>query len=188
MGAKLTKSKSLSILEKNKEQQKDIVTNVENTDNHLDLTTNEDNKQKEKSKNKKKKAQKLNKKSFKTKVDKSTNTESWVLPSSSFIEQLVGNPSSTVNNNVSLDIITAQVNAAYQPELPNKHVQELRDACFQDSITSTENHGDNQQTSIEHKYQATNLNIAEEATNNALVTVLTNSDQVHSKQQQSVES
>jgi hypothetical protein len=186
MGAKLTKSKSTSILEKNKEQQKEIVTTVENTDNHLDITTNEDNKQIEKSMNKKKKAQKLNKKSFKTKVDKSTNTESWVLPSSSFTEQLVGDQLSTVNNNVSLDINTAQVNAAYQPELPNKDVQELRDTCFRNSITSTEIHGDNQQT--EHKYQGTNLNIAEETTNNALVTVIANSDQIHSKQQESVES
>lgn len=188
MGAKWTKSKSLSISGKTKEEQKEILTTVENTNNHLDITTDEDNKLIEKNKNKKKKAQKLNKKSSETKVDKSTNTETCVLSSSSFTEQLVGDSLSTINNNVSLDINTAQVNAAYQPELPNKYAQELRAACFQNNIISGETYGENQQNSNEHPYQANNLNIAEEATNNTSVTIIVNSDQVHSKeQQQSVE-
>jgi predicted DNA-binding protein len=183
MGAKLTKSKSLSISEKTKEQQKEVTTTVENTNNHLDITTNEGNKQIKMNKNKKQKEPKLNKKSSETKEDKSTNTESCVLPSSSFTEQLVGDQLFAVDNNSSLETKTAQVNAAYQPEVPNKYVQELRDACLQNGMISTETHGDNQQTSNEHKNQTNNLNIVEEATNYASGTVVVNSDQVHNKEQ-----
>jgi hypothetical protein len=187
MGAKLTKSKSLLFSRKTKEEQKEIITTIGNTNNHLETTTNEDNKQIEK-KNKKKKEPKLNKKSSKTTVDKSTNTENCVLPSSSSTEQLVGDQVSAVNNNVSLDINTAQINAAYQSELANQDGQELQDTCFQNGIISTEPHSGSQQTSSEHKHQANTLNITEDATNNASVTLVTNNDQVHDKEQQSVES
>jgi hypothetical protein len=188
MGAKLTKSKTLSISGKTKEQQEGIVATVENTSNDLDIATNEDNKPKEKSKNKKKKEPKLNKKLAETKVDKSTNTESCVLPLSSFTEQLVGEQVSAVNNDVSLDANTAQINAAYQSELPTKDVQELPELYFRNGIISTESHSGNQQTLNKHKYEANNLDIVEDTTNNTSVTMVANTDQVHSKEQQSVES
>lgn len=173
MGAKLTKNKSLSISGKTNKQSKELDTTLE--------TTNDDNKQVETNKNKKKQERKLNKKSSKTKVDKSTNTENCVLPLSSFTEQLVGGQLPTLDNN------TAQVNAGYQSELANKYVQELRTACLENNITSTEIHDDNQQTSHEYKYQ---VNIAEDDTNNASVTAVANTEQVHiqEKQQQSIES
>jgi hypothetical protein len=186
MGAKLTKSKSLSISGKTKEQQTEIMTTVENTNNHLDISTNDDNKQTAKNKNKKKKEEKSNKKSSTTKVDKSTNTENCVLPSSSFAEQLVGEQVSPVTNPASLEIKTIPTNVAYllESELPNKDIQELRETCFQNGIISTEFHSDNQQSSNEHNYQANNLNIAEEAVNNAPATIVTNGDLVHCKEQQ----
>ncbi len=179
MGAKLVKSKSTS--EKTKEQQEKIITTVENTNNHLDVTTNEDNKQTDK-KNKKKKEKKLSK----TKVDKSTNTEQYVL--SSFSEQLVGDQISIVKNDISLNTNTAQVNAAYQPETPNKDVQELwndRNGIITDGF-----HVDNQQTSNEQEYHANILNSAEESTNNGSDTVVANGNQIYNEkqQQQSVES
>jgi hypothetical protein len=179
MGAKLVKSKSIS--EKTKEQQEKIITTVENTNNHLNVTTNEDNKQTDKKK-KKKKEQKLSK----TKVDKSTNTEHYVLPSSSFSEQLVGDQISIVKNDISLNTNTAQVNAAYQPETPNKDVRELwndQNGIIPDGV-------DNQQTSNEQEYHANTLNSAEESTNHSSDTVVANGNQVYNEnqQQQSVES
>jgi len=177
MGAKLVKSKSTS--EKTKEQQEKIITTVENTNNHLNVTTNEDNKQIDK-KNKKKKQQKL------SKVDKSTNTEHYVLPSSSFSEQLVGDQISIVKNDSSLNTNTAQVNAAYQPETPNKDVRELwndQNGIIPDGV-------DNQQTSNEQEYHANTLNSAEESTNHSSDTIVANDNQIYNEnqQQQSVES
>jgi hypothetical protein len=184
MGAKLTKSKSLTISGKTKEQQIDTITTVENMNNHLDLSTNDDDKQTTKNKNKKKKEEKSNKKSSKTKVDKSTNTENCVLPSSSFAEQLVGEQVSSVTNPVSLGIQTVQTNAAHLSEQANNDVQELRDTCVQNGIILIESHCDNQQSSNEHHYQENNLNIAEEVANNAPATIVTNGDAVHCKDQQ----
>jgi transposase len=180
MGAKLVKSKSIS--EKTKEQQEKIITTVENANNHLNVTTNEDNKQTDK-KNKKKKEKKLSK----TKVDKSTNTEQYVL--SSFSEQLVGDQISIVKNDISLNTNTAQVNAAYQPETPNKDVQELwndRNGIISDGFHVV----DNQQISNEQEYHANILNSAEESTNNGSDTVVANGNQIYNEkqQQQSVES
>jgi hypothetical protein len=170
MGAKLTKSKSFNISGKTEEQQHiDTTTIVANTNNHHDLSTNTDDKQttKDKSKNKKKKEEKLNKKSSKTKVDKSTNTENCVLPSSSFAEQLVGEQVSPVINPISLDIKTVQANGTYPSE--------LSDTCVQN---------DNQQNYNENHHQTNNLDAAEEVVNNVSPSIITNGDAVHGKEQQ----
>ena len=186
MGAKLTKSKNLLISEKTKvqRQQEEIVTTVENTNNHVDITTNEANKPIEKNKNKKKQEQKLNKKSSKQQVDKSTNTENYLLLSSSCTEQLVGDQLSSVHNNVTSNINTVQVNGAYQPEVPNSSVQEFQDACFQNSFNSSEDHGNNQRTLNEQKLEQHNQNLGHETTNNPLVTSIANSEQIHNNEQQ----
>jgi hypothetical protein len=98
----------------------------------------------------------------------------------------VGEQVSPVTNPASLEIKTIPTNVAYllESELPNKDIQELRDTRFQNGIISTEFHSDNQQSSNEHNYQANNLDIAEEAVNNAPATVVTNDDLVHCKEQQ----
>jgi hypothetical protein len=187
MGTKLTKNKNVSTSEKIKEQRKVLSTIAEDTTNHVDITTNEENKQNDK--NKKKKAQKLNKKSSETRVDKSTNTENCVLPSSSFTEQLVGGEASTVNNNVLLDTSIAQINAAYQPETLNQDVQELRDACVRNDNLSAEINVSNNHILNEQEYQANNPNIYDGYKNDTSITVVTNGDLVHGdEQQQNVES
>lgn len=179
MGVKLTKSKSSSILEKTKEQSEEIDTIVENTNNHVDSTTNEDKQlvEKNKNKNKKKKEPKLNKKSSKIKVDKSTNTDNYILPLSSFTEQLVDGQLPKVAN-----IGCSEVNTGYQPELPNKYVQELRTACLQNNTTLLEAHNDNQQIANEHEYQVNNSNIFEDITNNASAIISINNDQIQNRE------
>ncbi|CAF3361855.1 unnamed protein product [Rotaria sp. Silwood1] len=193
MGAKLTKTKSVSILGKTKDEQKQTITTVENTKNHLDLTTIENNKQLKK-KNKKKKESKLNKKSSTKKVDKSTSTESIILSPPTSTEHLVCDQMSTVNNIISSNTSTAQVNTGYQPEISNKDVQELRNACIRNSIISTDYQVENKQNLNEQEYQANTLNITEESLNTTSTTLIGNSNQVYSEeeeeeqQQQSVES
>jgi hypothetical protein len=162
MGARLTKRKDVSTSEKTNEQQKEIDLSAEN----------EENKQKPK-KDKKKNEQKFNKRSAETRVDKSTNTESCVLPPSPLIEQSVDEPISTINNNVSLDTSPAQVNAAYQPETPNQDVQELRDA-IQNGFLSAEINVGNEYSFNEQEYQ----------TNNTSATVVAKRDSVNSNEQQ----
>ncbi|CAF0899369.1 unnamed protein product [Adineta steineri] len=146
MGGKLTKSKDISICEKTEQQQQQKIetTTIENSNNHLDVTTNEDTKQITK-KIKKKQESKSDKKSSKIKVDKSTNTENCLLPSSTFSEQLVGEKISAMNNNVLLDINPAQINEGYQPETPLKDVQELWNRCAQNSIISNGLQNDKQE-------------------------------------------
>lgn len=161
MGARLTKRKDVSTSEKTNEQQKEIDLSAEN----------EENKQKPK-KDKKKNEQKFNKRSSETRVDKSTNTESCVLPPSPLIEQSVDEPISTINNNVSLDTSPAQVNAAYQPETPNQDVQELRDA-IQNGFLSAEINVGNEYSLDEQEYQT-----------NTSATVVAKRDSVHSNEQQ----
>ena len=91
MGAKLTKSKSLSISGKVNERTKsDNLQLSKIRNNHLN-------------KNIKKKDEKSKKKSSQTKVDKSTNTDNCVLPTSSFTEQLVGEQMPVITNHLSLD-------------------------------------------------------------------------------------
>ena len=161
MGGTLTKSKNLSISGKTKEQQKEIVTTTETSNNHIDVITNEDDKKLEKTKNKKKKEAKPKKKSSEIRVDKSTNTESCILPSTSFTEQLVGEPLSVVNNNLSSDVNTTQVKVVYQSDLSNQDVKELRDACYSHGIVSTDS-----------------SKITEEVITNNSVPVVANGDQV----------
>jgi hypothetical protein len=183
MGAKLTKNKSVSISGKTNEQQKELNTTIKDANNHVDIPVSENIKQTEK-KIKKKKEQKLNKKTNKSRVDKSTNTEGYVLASSPFIEQLVGGQVSTLNNNLPLNTSTSQVNAAYQPETSNKDIQELRNACVQERIISIESNVRNQQTPHKHAYLANTANITEESTNDVLTTsAVFNSDYVQSEQQ-----
>ncbi|CAF0859696.1 unnamed protein product [Rotaria sordida] len=187
MGAKLTKAKSVSILGKTKDEQKEAITAIEKTSNHLDLTTIENNKPSKK-KNKKKKEQKSNKKSSTKKIDKSTSTESFMLSSPTITEQLVCDQTPTINKIVSLNTSTDQVNTAYQREIPNKDVEELRNAFIRNGIMSADYQVDNTQNSNEQEYQANTLNITEESLNNTSVTFIGNSNQVYieEEQQQSV--
>ncbi|CAF2396761.1 unnamed protein product [Rotaria sp. Silwood2] len=192
MGAKLTKTKSVSILGKSQDEQQQASTSVEKINNHLDVTTIENNKQSKK-KNKKKKEQKSNKKSSTKKVDKSTSTESFILSLPASTEQLVCNQMSTMNNIVLLNTNTAQVNTAYQPEIPNKDIEEFRNACIRNGIMPADYQIENKQTLNEQEYQINTLNITEESLNNTSVAFVGNSNQVYSdeeqqQQQQSIES
>lgn len=172
MGAKLTKSKTLSISGNAKEQ---LPTTVDTTNNQLESTAN--------GKNKKVKEAKSKKKSFKGKTDKSTNTENCVLPSSSFAEQLVGEkvPPSTVNP-INLDTKTVAADIIEQPELLNKDVEELRDACFQNGIMSTEPVNNRQQDLNEDNKQENISNNVAEVTNTISTATFSNIDSVHYKE------
>lgn len=166
MGAKLTKSKTLSISEKTKEQQVHTATTVENANTQLDLTTNDDLKQPANSKNKKTKEIKSNKKSSQVRVDKSTNTDNCVLPSSSFTEQLVGEKASTQTNQACSEGETEQTTASHPTALLSKDAQELRDICLQNGIISAESFNEKQPELKEDSHQDENSNIPETSLNN----------------------
>ncbi|CAF2064666.1 unnamed protein product [Rotaria magnacalcarata] len=187
MGAKLTKNKSVSILGKAKEEK---TATVENMDNQLDLTTTttiENDEQSEK-KNKKKKEPKSKKKSSPDTLDKGTNTENSMLPSSTFNEQLVGDQISTVSNTVSLDTNITQVNTSYQTEVPLLDGQELRNACIHNGIISMDSQVENKQTSNEQDDRENNLTTTAESSANTSVACAGITNQVYTEeQQQSVE-
>ena len=159
MGAKLTKTKSLFISGDTKQQQQHahLPTMVDNTNNQLDLTVNDDPKQVANNKNKKTKEVKSKKKSSKAKLDKSTNTENCVLPSSSFVEQLVGEKVIPQSDQVCSDTDTIPANV--------NEVQELRDACLQNDIISAESFNNKPQELNEDSGQEINSNNVEEVTN-----------------------
>ena len=189
MGAKLTKSKTLSISGKTKEQQMHTATTVENGNNQLDLTVNDDGqKQPANNKNKKTKEIKSNKKSSQVRVDKSTNTDNCVLPSSSFTEQLVGEKASTQTNQICSDGDTVQTTVSHPSTLLSKDAQELRDACFQNGIISAESFNEKQQELNEDSNQDNNSNITEVVTHNISATSFSNIDLAAHGKEHSVES
>ncbi|CAF3406332.1 unnamed protein product [Rotaria socialis] len=188
MGAKLTKNKSVPILGKTKEE---LTTTGENMDNQLDLTTTatiENDKQSEK-KNKKKKEPKSKKKSSTDTLDKGTNTENLILPSSTFNEQLVGDQISTVSNTVSLDTNITQVNTSYQTEVPLSDEQELPNASILISVISMDSQVENKATSNEQDDRENNLTTTVESSANTSVACAGIINQVYNEeqQQQSVE-
>lgn len=187
MGAKLTKSKTFSISEKTKEQQVHTTPTVENANNQLDLTVNDDQKQPANGKNKKTKEIKSNKKSSQVRVDKSTNTDNCVLPSSSYTEQLVGEKASTQTNQVCSDGDTVQITVSHPSALLSKDVQQLRDACFQNGIISAESFNEKQQELNEDSNQDNNSSITEVVTHNISATTFSNIDPAAYGKEHSVE-
>jgi len=141
MGGKLTKSKV-------NEQQKNA---AETT------TTTEPKKKVEKTKNKKKKSSIL-------KVDKSTNTESCILPTTAFAEQLVGEPIPT-NVTIPIEIINETV-------LPSEDVVQFREVC------ST------------NEYESMKIEDEEEAAArvSSMITIINTNNEQQQQQPQSVES
>lgn len=126
MGNKLTKTKTTSIKEETIEQEQIIpVTTDKFIEKKIEKTT------------KKKKDNKSKTNGSKSKVDQSTNTDHYLLISSSEQKHLVGNQPFGIAA-VPIESIPhpEQINSAYQSESNQNDVEQLRQICIQNGIIS----------------------------------------------------
>jgi hypothetical protein len=142
MGAKFGKRRTITIAQKTNGQQKEITPVTSN--NHVDETTAVEKKPK-------KKERVSNRPSVDSKVDKFTNTDSGVISSTPYINQLAGRSGS---NNLSYDNLHTRINSVDRCVTPSKDALDLRNACIRRGIISAETNAITLRDSVELDYEA----------------------------------